>query len=396
MRTTIQKLAEQYQQDLVEIRRHLHAHPELSFHEEKTAAFISAKLQSFGIEHQTNIGGHGIVGYIKGKYPEKKTIALRADIDALPIEEKNTCSYTSQNIGVMHACGHDVHTTCLLGAAKILQELKDNLEGTIKLIFQPAEEKLPGGASILIKEGVLENPKVESIYGQHVLPQLETGKVAFKSGIAMASCDEIFITVKGKGGHGAMPNLAIDPVLVASHIVIALQQIVSRNANPMMPSVLSIGKFIANGATNIIPEVVQMEGTFRTFDETWRKQAHEKIKTICTSIAESFGATCDVLIDVGYPFLKNDETLTQHAFELAKEYLGSENVEEMPARMTAEDFSYYSQVVPACFYRLGTGNAAKGITSPVHTPTFDVDENCLKIGAGLMAWIAVNGIELPV
>ncbi|HNM32171.1 MAG TPA: M20 family metallopeptidase [Chitinophagales bacterium] len=394
MKTTIQELAEQYQQDLVDIRRHLHAHPELSFHEEKTAAFISEKLHSFGIEHQTNIGGYGIVGYIKGKHPEKSTIALRADIDGLPIEEKNTCSYASQNNGVMHACGHDVHTTCLLGAAKILNELKDNLEGTIKLIFQPAEEKLPGGASILIKEGVLENPKVERIYGQHVLPQLETGKVAFKSGIAMASCDEIFITVKGKGGHGAMPNLAIDPVLIASHIVIALQQIVSRNNNPMMPSVLSIGKFIANGATNIIPEEVKMEGTFRTFDEVWRKQAHEKIKTICSSIAEGFGATCDVLIDVGYPFLKNDETLTNRAFELAKAYLGSENVEEMPARMTAEDFSYYSQVVPSCFYRLGTGNTAKGITSPVHTPTFDVDENCLKIGAGLMAWIAVNGVEL--
>jgi amidohydrolase len=393
MKEIIQSLATQYQKELIAVRRYLHAHPELSFEEVETAKFIASKLQEFGIEHQTNIGGNGIVGYIKGKNPDSKTIALRADIDALPIFEKNNCSYTSQNEGVMHACGHDVHTTCLLGAAKILNQIKEELNGTIKLIFQPAEEKLPGGASIMIKEGVLKNPTVESIYGQHVLPQLETGKVAFKSGISMASCDEIFITVKGKGGHGAVPHLAVDPILIASNIVIALQQIVSRNANPLMPSVLSIGKFIANGATNIIPEEVKMEGTFRTFDEKWRKEAHEKIKTICESIAEGFGGTCDVLIDVGYPFLNNDEILTNNAFQLAKEYLGEEHVEEMPARMTAEDFSYYSQVVPACFYRLGTGNAAKGITSPVHTPTFDVDENCLKIGAGLMAWIAANTLK---
>jgi len=379
--------------ELIAIRRHLHAHPELSFEEVETAKYISNKLTEYGIEHTTNVGGHGIVGLIKGNNPTKKIIALRADMDALPIEEKNTTEYISQNKGVMHACGHDVHTTCLLGAAKILNELKDHFEGTIKLIFQPAEEKLPGGASIMIKDGVLENPKVETIFGQHVLPQLETGKVAFKSGIAMASCDEIYITVKGKGGHGAVPHLAIDPILIASHLVIALQSVVSRNANPTLPSVLSIGKFIANGATNIIPDEVRLEGTFRTFDEKWRAEAHEKIKTICHNTAAAYGGTCDVLIDIGYPFLKNDEATTQTAFELAKQYLGEANVEEMPARMTAEDFSYYSQLVPACFYRLGTGNAAKGITSPIHTPTFDVDENCLKIGSGLMAWLAVNGLR---
>ncbi len=393
LKDKIKLQASTYFNDLVAIRRHLHAHPELSFHEVETAKYISQKLTDFGIEHQTNIGGHGIVGIIKGNNPDKKTIALRADIDALPIEEKNDCSYVSQNTGVMHACGHDVHTTCLLGAVKILNELKNNFEGTLKFIFQPAEEKLPGGASILIKEGVLKNPDVAQIFGQHVLPQLETGKVAFKSGIAMASCDEIFITVHGKGGHGAQPNLAIDPILIASHIVIALQSIISRNANPLMPSVLSIGKIIGNGATNIIPEVVKMEGTFRTFDEQWRKEVHQKIETICHSIAASFGGHCDVLIDKGYPFLKNDEAMTQSAFELAQMYLGAENVEEMPTRMTAEDFSYYSQVVPACFYRLGTGNKEKGITSSIHTPTFDVDEKCLEIGAGLMAWIAIQHLK---
>ncbi|HMV15927.1 MAG TPA: amidohydrolase [Chitinophagales bacterium] len=393
LKDKIKNLADAYYNELVAIRRHLHAHPELSFEEKETAAYISNKLDELGIEHTTNIGGHGIVGIIKGKNPTIKTIALRADIDALPIEEKNNCDYASKNIGVMHACGHDVHTTSLLGAAKILNELKEHFEGSIKLIFQPAEEKLPGGASIMIKEGVLKNPAVEVIFGQHVLPQLETGKVAFKSGIAMASCDEIYLTVKGKGGHGAVPHFTIDPILIASHIVVALQSVVSRNANPIMPSVLSIGKFIANGATNVIPEEVKLEGTFRTFDEQWRKEAHLKIKNICENITTSFGGICEVNIEKGYPFLKNDEQTTNASFALAQQYLGAENVEEMPARMTAEDFSYYSQEVPACFYRLGTGNIVKGITSSIHTPTFDVDENCLKIGSGLMAWIAIKHLS---
>ena len=390
LKSKIKTVSENIFNELVAIRRHLHEHPELSFHEKETMFFVAQKLSEYGIGHTTNIGGFGVVGLIKGKNPESKTIALRADLDALPIEEKNNCSYISKNEGVMHACGHDVHTTCLLGAARILSQLKDEFEGTIKLIFQPAEEKLPGGASIMIKEGVLKNPDVELIFGQHVLPQLATGKVAFKSGISMASCDEIYITVKGKGGHGAVPNLAVDPVLIASHIVVALQAIVSRNANPLMPSVLSIGKFIANGATNIIPEEVKMEGTFRTFDEKWRAEAKEKIERTCHHIAESFGGSCEVFIDHGYPYLNNNEQATEMAYKNAIEFLGIENVETMPARMTAEDFAYYSQEIPSCFFRLGTGNIEKGITSPIHTPTFDVDENCLKIGSGLMAWLAVN------
>ena len=267
LKDKIKNAADNCFDELVSIRRHLHEYPELSYNETETAKFISKKLSEYGIEHHNNIGGHGIVGLIKGKNPSKKTIALRADMDALPIEEKNDVTYCSKNKGVMHACGHDAHTTSLLGASKILNELKENFEGTIKLIFQPAEERLPGGASIMIKEGVLKDPDVQQIFGQHVLPQLETGKVAFRSGIAMASCDEIYITVKGKGGHGAVPHLAIDPVSVASHIVMALQQVVSRNANPTLPCVLTIGKFIANGATNIIPDEVKLEGTFRTFNE---------------------------------------------------------------------------------------------------------------------------------
>jgi amidohydrolase len=389
----IKAIAKDSAKELIEIRRYLHAHPELSFEETETAKYICTQLNLLDLQYEKNIGGNGIVGIIKGKNPDKKTIALRADIDALPIDEKNEVSYCSIKKGIMHACGHDVHTTCLLGAIKILNSIKTDFEGQVKFIFQPAEEKLPGGASIMIKEGVLENPNVESIFGQHVLPQLETGKVAFKAGLAMASCDEIFITIKGNGGHGAVPHLAIDTVLIASHIVVALQQIVSRNANPTMPSVLSIGKFIANGATNIIPEEVKLEGTFRTFDEEWRATAKTKIIQVATSLAESMGATIDIQIAHGYPYLKNDTILTNDAFENAIEYLGAENVEEHPTRMTAEDFSYYTQLVPACFYRLGTGNTAKGISAPIHTPHFDVDEDCLEIGAGLMAWLAFKELQ---
>lgn len=384
----IKTIITEVEAQLIEVRRHLHSHPELSYQEQETMAYISKQLTQAGIPHQTNVGGFGIVGLIEGNNPSSKVIALRGDMDALPIHEQNEVPYKSCNTGVMHACGHDVHTTCLLGAALALNGIKDQLEGSIKLIFQPAEERLPGGASIMIKEGVLENPKVKTITGQHVLPQLETGKVAFRGGISMASCDEIFITVKGKGGHGAMPNHAVDPILVGSHIVVALQQVVSRNADPIMPTVLSIGKFIAEGTTNVIPEQVYMEGTLRTFDEKWRAIAKQKIKDICNGIATAMGAEVDINILDGYPFLHNNEELTAQAKLWATEYLGEENVQELPIRMTAEDFSYYSQVVPACFYRLGTGNAARGITSPIHTPTFDVDENCLAIGAGLMAWIA--------
>lgn len=394
IKDTIKEKATEYYSELVNMRRHLHAHPELSYHEKETAAFVANKLKNLGIHFEENVGGYGVVGYIYGNNPSSKVIALRGDMDALPILEQNEVTYKSCNEGVMHACGHDVHTTCLMGAAMILNDLKSNIEGTIKLIFQPAEERLPGGASIMIKEGVLENPTVEAIVGQHVLPQLEVGKVAYRTGISMASCDEIFMTVKGKGGHGAVPQLTIDPILIAAHIIIALQQIVSRNANPTMPSVLSIGKIIGNGATNIIPDEVKMDGTLRTFDESWRAEAKEKIKKIATSIAESMGGTCEVTILDGYPFLKNDEALTKRSIEKAIAYLGQENVLPLDLRMTAEDFSYYSQVVPACFYRLGTGNIQKGIVSPIHTPTFDVDEKCLEIGAGLMAWLALNELNV--
>lgn len=385
----VKALAAQYEQDLVADRRHLHANPELSYHEYQTAAFVQERLKSWGIPFQAPVAKTGIVGKIEGRNPSSKVIALRADMDALPILEANDVPYKSKNKGVMHACGHDVHTTSLLGAARILHELKDSFEGTVRLIFQPAEEKEPGGASLMIKEGVLKNPEPAAIVGQHVMPLIPVGKVGFREGMYMASADEIYVTVKGKGGHGAMPEQNIDPVLITAHILVALQQIVSRVASPKMPSVLSFGKVIANGATNVIPNEVKMEGTFRTMDEAWRAKAHQRMKKMAESIAEGMGGSCDFDIRKGYPFLENDPELTRQARAAAVAYLGEENVLDLDLWMAAEDFSYYSQEVDACFYRLGTRNEEKGIVSSVHTPTFDIDEAALPIGAGLMAWIAL-------
>ena len=387
----VKERADHYFSKLVEIRKHLHQHPELSFEENKTADFVFSTLQSIGL-HPERMAKTGVVAMINDGH-SGPVIALRADLDALPIQEMNDVPYKSLNNGVMHACGHDVHTASLLGAAMILNDLKADLSGSIKLIFQPGEEKLPGGASIMIKEGVLENPKPASIVGQHVFPELEVGKVGFRSGMYMASCDEIHITVKGKGGHGAMPHLAIDPVLISSHLVIALQQVVSRKSNPLIPSVLSIGKFIANGATNVIPDQVKLEGTFRTFDEEWRIEAHQEIMKIAENLVSSMGGTCDIDIKKGYPFVYNDEELTERSRLSAAKYLGEQNVVELPMRATGEDFSFYTQAMPGTFYRLGVANAAKGITHPVHSAHFDADEEALRIGSGLMAWIAMNELK---
>ncbi len=386
----IKKIAKAIHGNVIADRRHLHQHPELSFQEIETQKFVEQQLRTIGINDFERIANTGIVALIKGKNPTKKTVALRGDMDALPITEENKTEYTSQNIGVMHACGHDVHTSSLLGAAAILFQLKEEFEGTIKLIFQPGEEKLPGGASLMIKENVLKNPDVNNIIGQHVMPQLPAGKVGFRGGLYMASTDELYVKVIGKGGHGAMPHLNIDPVLISAHIITSLQQIVSRNASPIIPTVLSFGKVIANGATNVIPNEVYMEGTFRTLDENWRAEAHIKMKQMAEMIAESMGGKCEFEIRKGYPFLKNDIELTARSKKYAQEYLGNENVVDLDIWMAAEDFSYFTQELPACFYRLGTRNEERGIISSVHTPTFDIDESALEIGAGLMAWIAVN------
>ncbi|MCX2474207.1 M20 family metallopeptidase [Pedobacter sp. MC2016-05] len=389
IKNKVQELAAAIFNDVVGYRQHIHANPELSYQEFETSKFVKDKLSAWGIEF-SDCANTGVVGLIKGNLPSDKVIALRADMDALPILEANDKPYASKNPGVMHACGHDVHTSSLLGSAYILNQLKDEFGGTIKLIFQPAEELLPGGASIMIKEGVLENPRPNYIVGQHVMPLIESGKVGFRSGIYMASTDELYVTVTGKGGHGAQPHQNIDPVLIASHIIIALQQIVSRNADPRLPSVLSFGKVTANGATNIIPNEVKIEGTFRTLDENWRAEAHKRMKKMAEGIAEAMGGSCDFDIHKGYPFLINEEKLTANARSFAEEFLGKENVIDLDIWMAAEDFSFYSQVTDACFYRLGTGNAAKDTQYSVHTPKFDIDEDALKISTGLMAYIALK------
>jgi amidohydrolase len=393
LKEKIKSSSKEFLSEIISVRRHIHAHPELSFQEYKTVAYVSERLTEFGITEQKQTAGTGLVALLRGKNPDKKIIALRADIDALPITEKNNVDYCSKNSGVMHACGHDVHTSSLLGAAKILSRFKNEFEGTIKFIFQPGEEKLPGGASLMIKEGALKNPDAQSIIGQHVMPQIEVGKVGFRSGLYMASTDELYVTVKGRGGHGAMPHLNIDPVLIASNIIVSLQQVVSRAAQPIIPSVLSFGKVVANGATNVIPDEVYLEGTFRTFDETWRSTAHEKMKTMAEKIAEGMGGKCEFRIERGYPVLKNNPQLTATLRAGAEDYMGKENVTDLDMWMAAEDFAYYSHEIPACFYRVGVRNEKKGITSPVHTSTFNIDEDALVTGMGLMAWLALVELE---
>ncbi len=389
MQEQIKALARRYAPEFIAIRRHLHAHPELSYQEFETSKFIREKLNEYGIPFEIK-ATTGVVGLIKAKNPGKRVIALRADMDALPIQEENDIDYKSVNAGVMHACGHDVHSTCLLGAAKILNELKNEWEGTVKLIFQPGEEKNPGGASLMIRDGVLENPAPQAIVAQHVNTILEVGNMSFRGGKVMASADELYITVRGRGGHAASPHLTVDPILISSQLVIALQQLISRNNNPFNPSVLSITAFNAGTTTNVIPNEVKLMGTFRAMDETWRFQAHDLIRKMATELVSSMGGEIDLHIDVGYPCVMNNETLNATARKKAEEYLGAERVSETELRMGAEDFGYYAQLIPACFYRLGTMNRSKGITAGVHTPRFNIDETAIELGMGMMAWLGCS------
>ena len=383
LKDKIELLSKTYFETYRNVRHHLHANPELSYKEFKTSLFIQDHLQSLGIPFKV-MAETGVVALIEGK-KSSRVIALRADIDALPIQEENKTTYTSTVPGVMHACGHDVHTSILLGAAKILHETKQDWEGTVKLIFQPGEEKNPGGASILIKEGVLENPAPTAIVGLHVHPILETGKLSFRSGKAMASADEIYVTVKGKGGHAATPHLTADTVLAASELVVALQKVVSRDKDPLSPSVLSMCAINGGFTTNVIPSEVKLMGTFRAMDESWRFNAHKRMQDVAEGIAKSSGAEIDFKIDVGYPTVYNDPVITERAKSIAVSTVGNNNVEEGELRMGAEDFGYYSQKIAGCFFRLGTGNKQKNITSGVHTPTFDIDEDAIEIGMRMMA-----------
>ncbi|MFN3794459.1 MAG: M20 family metallopeptidase [Chitinophagaceae bacterium] len=385
----IKALAATHAGEFIGVRRHLHAHPELSYQEFATSQYVQERLQQEGIAFEV-MATTGIVATIQGKNPNSRVIALRADMDALPIQEENQVPYCSTKPGVMHACGHDVHTTILLGAARILQQLKDEWEGTVKLLFQPGEEKNPGGASYMIRDGALENPKPSGIIALHVHPGLDVGKLSFRTGRVMASADEIYITIRSKGGHAAAPHLTADTILVASQLVVSLQQVISRNNNPTSPSVLSICSFQGGFTTNVIPSEVKLMGTFRAMDEAWRFKAHELIKQQAIGLVTAMGAEADVHIDVGYPTVDNDPALTNKAWQLAELYMGKTNVEETEMRMGAEDFGYYTQQIPGCFFRLGVRNEAKGIVHNVHTPKFDIDESAIAIGMGNMAWLAVS------
>lgn len=394
IKTKIQRKASEIWSEIVEIRRYLHAHPELSFEEKETSTYVAAYLKKLGIEHQTGVGGYGIVGHIYGNNPESGMVALRADMDALPIYEENEVSYCSTNPGVMHACGHDVHTSNLLGVANILNSLKSEFSGTIRLIFQPAEEKFPGGASLMIAEGVLRNPVPDCIIGMHVYPQMEAGQAGLRPGPYMASADEIYVTVKGKGGHGALPHDTVDTVMITSQMINALQTIVSRSSDPTIPSVLTFGKIQSKGgATNVIPDEVYLEGTFRTMDEPWREKAHALIMRTANGVVEALGGTVDFNIVKGYPFLVNDPKLSQWIYDDMDEYLGKEHNQILPIRMTAEDFAYYCHHIPAVFFRIGTSNFEKKLGAPLHTSRFDVDEKCLETSTGLMSWCAIQRLN---
>ena len=388
LKDKIADFAEKFYPEVIEIRKHFHSRPELSFQEYNTSGFIADQLTSLGVSFNKGFAKTGIIAKIEAKNPSKRCIAIRADMDALPIQEKNDLPFRSVNDGIMHACGHDVHMSVLLGCIRILNEIKSEIEGTFLFVFQPGEEKLPGGAKLMLEEGIFDDQKPDAILGLHVLPSLEAGKLGFRAGTYMASTDEIYIRIKGKGGHGAMPQDTIDPVVIASHIVVGLQQVVSRKANPIIPTVLSFGKFIANGATNVIPDEAYLEGTFRTFDEKWREDAHHIINEASARIAESMGARCELKIMHGYPVLKNDEYISSSSETLAIQYLGKENVVNLEMRMTSEDFAYFSQRFPSVFFRLGVRNKEQNITSELHTATFDVDMSSLKTGMGAMAYIA--------
>lgn len=393
IKTIVNGLASDAIDEVLDIRRRIHAYPEISFDEVKTSELIQQKLTEWGIRFQAGIATTGVVALIEGHNPEGPVIALRADMDALPIEEKNEVEYASTRPGYMHACGHDAHTAMVLGAGKIIHDLRDYFSGKVMLIFQPSEEMYPGGAKVMLEEGIFSRVKPDLIFGQHVLPELEAGTVGMRGGQYMASTDEFYIRVHGKGGHGATPHLNIDPVVIASEIVIALQTLVSRKAHPAMPTVISVGKMVADGLPNVIPDTVDMEGIIRTFDDEWRSKLHQHLKDTVKGIAQSHGANADVNIAHGYPAIYNNPEITDRVKQYAQSYWGKQQVEELPQRMTADDMAYFLKEVPGTYYRLGTGNAAKGITSNLHTSTFNIDEDTLLPGMAFMAYITLSELE---
>ena len=386
MKEKILELSDLFFDEIVSIRRYMHMHPELSFQEFETSNYIKSILKSWDINFLDGYANTGILVNLEGKEPSSRVIALRADFDALPILEENDVEYKSKNEGIMHACGHDAHTASMLGALKILHTTKDHWRGTIKFIFQPAEERLPGGAKQMIEEGVLENPNVQHVIAQHVLPELEVGKVGFRCGTYMASTDELYFTISGKGGHAAIPSSYNNPIIASSELVLDLNQFFNDKAD----AIFAIGYIDGTGSTNIIPNEVNLMGTFRALDESFRLESHNHMNRIVDQVAKKYNIKIDLNIKKGYPALNNDIQLTLNQINKAKEFLGEKNVIDLPIRMTAEDFSYFANAVPSCFYRLGTGNKDKGLIHGLHTSKFNIDEDSLKIGMGLMAFLAIS------
>ena len=386
MKEKILELSDLFFDEIVSIRRYMHMHPELSFQEFETSNYIKSILKSWDINFLDGYANTGILVNLEGKEPSSRVIALRADFDALPILEENDVEYKSKNEGIMHACGHDAHTASMLGALKILHTTKDHWRGTIKFIFQPAEERLPGGAKQMIEEGVLENPNVQHVIAQHVLPELEVGKVGFRCGTYMASTDELYITISGKGGHAAIPSSYNNPIIASSELVLDLNQFFNDKAD----AIFAIGYIDGTGSTNIIPNEVNLMGTFRALDESFRLESHNHMNRIVDQVAKKYNIKIDLNIKKGYPALNNDIQFTLNQINKAKEFLGEKNVIDLPIRMTAEDFSYFANAVPSCFYRLGTGNKEKGLIHGLHTSKFNIDEDSLKIGMGLMAFLAIS------
>lgn len=390
----IKQLASANASTVIEWRRWMHRHPELSQQEFGTMEFVAERLRQMGLEPKTGLGKTGVMAMIRGGIdPDGYCVAMRADYDALPLTEATGLPFASENPGVMHACGHDMHTCSLLGAAQILCSIREELHGSVMLIFEPSEEMYPGGARMMMNDGLFDEVMPDEIYAFHCLPEMECGRIGMKKGRYMASTDELYWTIKGRGGHGATPHLSVDPILIASHIVVALQQLVSRNAAPMMPTVLSFGKFIGEGRTNIIPDEVKMEGIIRTFDPEWRLECHEKIRKMSCGIAESMGGECDLFIDYGYLPVINNDVCTQKVHDNGVEYLGAENVEWLDLRMTAEDFSFFADKIPACYFRVGIHEPDTPFCN-LHRTNLMVDERSLELASGFEAYNAYQALML--
>ncbi|HKK61695.1 MAG TPA: M20 family metallopeptidase [Bacteroidales bacterium] len=390
LKQAIKETTESIIEQIIDTRRYFHKYPELSFQEYNTSEYIRQLLDEWEVHYKYPFAGTGILAEISGKLEGNKVIALRSDMDALPISENSGLDFSSENEGVMHACGHDIHMASLLGVISVLNELRNHFGGKILFIFQPGEEKLPGGAKLMLEEGLFQDNQPDLIIAQHVLPEMETGTVGFRAGAYMASSDEIFITVKGHGGHGALPEKIDDPVLMTAQILTTLQQEINRRSPKGTPTVLSFGKVIADGAVNVIPDEVRLEGTFRTMNEKWRKEAHQLIKRIGSGIAEGMGGNIELEIKHGYPALQNNVPATHRAKKYATALLGEDHVTDMDIRMTAEDFAWFSNAYPAFLYRLGVKSLTKRDVTPLHTSHFVADEKALLTGITTMSWIAVK------